>query len=44
LVLLVWDRVFGSRSKTVRTVDMLMGVERVKERGFLGLILKPFRR
>jgi sterol desaturase/sphingolipid hydroxylase (fatty acid hydroxylase superfamily) len=43
-VLSIWDRVFASRSKTVRTVDMPMGVERVKERGFFGLILKPFRR
>jgi sterol desaturase/sphingolipid hydroxylase (fatty acid hydroxylase superfamily) len=43
-VLSVWDRLFSSRSKTVRTVDMPMGVERMAERGLLGLILKPFTR
>jgi sterol desaturase/sphingolipid hydroxylase (fatty acid hydroxylase superfamily) len=43
-VLSVWDRIFSSRSTTVRTVDMPMGVERVAERGLLGLILKPFTR
>jgi sterol desaturase/sphingolipid hydroxylase (fatty acid hydroxylase superfamily) len=43
-VLSVWDHLFGSRSQTVRTVDMPIGVERVRERGFLSLILKPFTR
>jgi sterol desaturase/sphingolipid hydroxylase (fatty acid hydroxylase superfamily) len=43
-VLSVWDRLFSSRSKTDRTVDMPMGVERMAERGLLGLILKPFTR
>ncbi len=40
----VWDLVFGSRSTTKRTADMPIGVERVAERGLLGLILKPFTR
>jgi sterol desaturase/sphingolipid hydroxylase (fatty acid hydroxylase superfamily) len=43
-VLSIWDRLFGSRSKTLRTVDMPIGVERMRERGLLGLILKPFNR
>lgn len=43
-VLSLWDHVFGSRSKTSRSVDMKIGVERVPERSLTGLILKPFRR
>jgi sterol desaturase/sphingolipid hydroxylase (fatty acid hydroxylase superfamily) len=40
-VLSVWDRLFGSRSFTVRTVDMKMGVEGRRERSFLGLVTRP---
>jgi sterol desaturase/sphingolipid hydroxylase (fatty acid hydroxylase superfamily) len=43
-VLSLWDFVFGSRSKTRRSVDMPLGVENTNERGLLGLILKPFQR
>jgi sterol desaturase/sphingolipid hydroxylase (fatty acid hydroxylase superfamily) len=43
-VLSLWDFVFGSRSKTRRSADMPIGVENTKERGLLGLILKPFQR
>jgi sterol desaturase/sphingolipid hydroxylase (fatty acid hydroxylase superfamily) len=40
-VLSVWDRLFGSRSLTARTVDMKMGVEGRHERTFLGLVTRP---
>jgi sterol desaturase/sphingolipid hydroxylase (fatty acid hydroxylase superfamily) len=40
-VLSVWDRLFGSRSFTVRTADMKMGVEGRRERSFLGLVIRP---
>lgn len=43
-VLSLWDLVFGSRSKTHRTTEMPIGVEHVRERGLIGLILKPFQR
>jgi sterol desaturase/sphingolipid hydroxylase (fatty acid hydroxylase superfamily) len=43
-VLSVWDRLFGSSSKTVRTSDMLIGVEGTYERRIVRLILKPFQR
>ncbi len=43
-VLSLWDHVFGSRSPTIRSTDMKIGVENMQERGLLGLILKPFRR
>jgi sterol desaturase/sphingolipid hydroxylase (fatty acid hydroxylase superfamily) len=39
----VWDRLFGSRSATVRTVDMQMGVEGGRDVGFLGLVARPVR-
>jgi sterol desaturase/sphingolipid hydroxylase (fatty acid hydroxylase superfamily) len=42
-LLSVWDRVFVSRSPTVRQPDMKIGVERRAERGFLALLIKPFR-
>ena len=41
-VLSVWDRVFGSRSATVRTVAMQMGVEAGRDLGFVGLVARPF--
>lgn len=43
-VLSFWDHVFKSRSPTTRTTTMKIGVENMRERGFVGLILKPFRR
>lgn len=43
-VLSVWDRLFGSRSKTARSTDMLIGVEGTYERRIVRLILKPFQR
>jgi sterol desaturase/sphingolipid hydroxylase (fatty acid hydroxylase superfamily) len=43
-VLSLWDHVFSSRSKTSRSTDMKIGVERVAERSLTGLIIKPFRR
>ena len=41
-VLSLWDRVFGSRSATVRTVDMQMGVERGQDVGLAALVVRPF--
>ena len=40
-ILSVWDRLFGSRSTTVRTPDMKIGVERRPERKLLGLLARP---
>jgi sterol desaturase/sphingolipid hydroxylase (fatty acid hydroxylase superfamily) len=37
----VWDPLFGSRSTTVRTPDMKVGVERQPERTVLGLLARP---
>jgi sterol desaturase/sphingolipid hydroxylase (fatty acid hydroxylase superfamily) len=42
-VLSIWDVVFRSRSKTVRTKGMAIGVEGRREQGILGLVLRPFR-
>ena len=41
-VLSVWDWLFGTRSATVRTADMQMGVEGVRDLGFVGLVVRPF--
>ncbi len=41
-LLSLWDRLFGSRSATVRTPDMPIGVEGRRERGLTGLIKRPF--
>jgi sterol desaturase/sphingolipid hydroxylase (fatty acid hydroxylase superfamily) len=38
-----WDRLFGTRSATPRTLDMAIGVEARDEQPFLGLFLQPFR-
>ncbi len=43
-LLSVWDRLFGSRSRTVRTPDMPIGTEGLKDRGLPGLIVRPFDR
>ena len=37
-----WDRMFGTRSQTQRTLDMIIGVEGRAENGFLQLIVRPF--
>ncbi len=41
-LLAVWDRVFGSRSRTVRTPEMPIGTEGLKDRGLPGLLARPF--
>lgn len=41
-LLSVWDRLFGSRSRTVRSPDMPIGTEGLKDRGLTGLLARPF--
>ncbi|MGP1394830.1 MAG: sterol desaturase family protein [Inquilinaceae bacterium] len=43
-VLSLWDPLFRTRSRTRRTMDMKIGVERLDERPLSGLLLRPFRR
>ena len=38
-----WDPLFGSRSRTARTPGMAIGVERLAERPFVDLVIRPFR-
>ena len=38
----VWDRIFASRSRTKRTADMPIGVERRSDKGLLNLVTRPF--
>ena len=40
-VLSVWDRLFGTRSGTLRGPAMAIGVEGEKDRGFVQLLLRP---
>jgi sterol desaturase/sphingolipid hydroxylase (fatty acid hydroxylase superfamily) len=40
----VWDRVFRSRSRTIRTVEMQVGVEGLKDEDLLELVVRPFGR
>jgi sterol desaturase/sphingolipid hydroxylase (fatty acid hydroxylase superfamily) len=42
-ILSVWDHLFASRSATIRTPDLKIGVERESDRPFLSLIARPFR-
>ncbi len=42
-LLVFWDSLFGSRSPNPRRLDMAIGVERRPEKGFLRLLLRPFR-
>jgi sterol desaturase/sphingolipid hydroxylase (fatty acid hydroxylase superfamily) len=42
-ILSVWDRLFGSCSRTVRTADMAIGVEGLKDKPALDLLIRPFR-
>jgi len=43
-LLIVWDRLFRSRSRTERSYDMKIGAEGIEELSFLGLLLAPFVR
>ncbi|MEI8180068.1 sterol desaturase family protein, partial [Aestuariivirga sp.] len=38
----LWDRLFGSRSQTLRTPEMPIGTQGLKDRGFTGLLARPF--
>lgn len=38
----VWDRIFASRSATMRTPDMAIGVEGMADREIQGLVKRPF--
>lgn len=40
----IWDRLFGSKSATRRTLEMKIGIESIEDKSFLGLILSPFMR
>ena len=37
-----WDRIFYTKSKTVRFATMKIGVEGLKDKGYLALLLSPF--
>lgn len=39
----LWDRVFRSKSSTERTPEMKIGIEGSEDKGFIGLLLMPFR-
>ncbi|MCB2114393.1 MAG: sterol desaturase family protein [Parvularculaceae bacterium] len=39
----VWDRLFGTRSRTIRTPEMKIGLEGVADESLPGLLLAPFR-
>lgn len=39
----VWDRVFRSKSLTKRTAGMKIGLQDVEDKGFIGLLVMPFR-
>lgn len=41
-LLSVWDRIFGSSSKTSRTPDMPIGVEGQRDKSALRLVIRPF--
>lgn len=42
-ILSMWDRLFGSRSRTARTPDMPIGVEGTTEETLPRLLVRPFR-
>lgn len=44
VVLSVWDRLFRTRSKTVRNPNMRIGVEGTREKSFLALLVLPFKK
>lgn len=39
----LWDRLFGSSSKTVRSVDLAIGVEGIKDKTAAELVVRPFK-
>ena len=41
-ILSVWDRAFGSRSRTRRSAGMKLGVEQTRDTGLAGLLVRPF--
>jgi sterol desaturase/sphingolipid hydroxylase (fatty acid hydroxylase superfamily) len=43
-ILSVWDRIFGSHSTTIRTPDMPIGVEGLRDRAGVELVARPFIR
>lgn len=43
-ILSVWDRLFGSRSTTIRKPDMQIGVQGMRDRTGVELVARPFRR
>lgn len=43
-VLSIWDRIFGSSSRTQRVADLLVGVEGRQDKHLWGLIFSPFLR
>ncbi len=42
-ILSLWDPLFGTRSAISRRPEMAIGVERRRELGFVGLLLRPFQ-
>ena len=42
-LLSVWDRLFASRSRTVRSPDMTIGVENRRDEALTGLVTRPLR-
>jgi sterol desaturase/sphingolipid hydroxylase (fatty acid hydroxylase superfamily) len=43
-ILSLWDRLFGNRSPTQRWPEMPIGVERLTDKRFFQLVVRPFRR
>ena len=43
-LLSVWDKLFGSRSATIRSPEMQIGTEGRRERELPGLLVRPFER
>ncbi|MEM9616711.1 MAG: sterol desaturase family protein [Pseudomonadota bacterium] len=39
----VWDRVFRSKSSTKRMTGMKIGLQDLEDKGFIGLLVMPFR-
>lgn len=40
----MWDRIFGSHSRTIRTTDLVIGVEAKRDQHLMGLLTSPFKR
>ncbi len=43
-LLTIWDRMFKSRASNIRTPNIKIGVEGLKERSFLELLIFPFKK